>query len=145
MIKSNSFSSYTTKDGLPNNIIQGMIEDANGNIWVSTNNGISKFDPDDESKNGYLTFINYNIQDGLQYNQYFPRSAYSAANGEMFFGGYNGFVSFFPGKSNPQAPTTLLSDFLIFNQSVIAGEDSPIQSHISKTENISLSYDQNAF
>jgi ligand-binding sensor domain-containing protein/serine phosphatase RsbU (regulator of sigma subunit) len=139
--KTNSFKSYTTKDGLPNNIIQSMIEDTSGCLWLATNNGISKFNPADES----LTFINYNVQDGLQYTQYFTRSAHDAADGELFFGGYNGFVSFYPGKINPQPPRTLLSEFRIFNEPIKPGEGSPLEKHISETKNIRLTYDQNVF
>ncbi|MCB0284119.1 MAG: SpoIIE family protein phosphatase [Calditrichaeota bacterium] len=143
--KTDSFKEYTTKDGLPNNTILSMLEDLNGNIWLATNNGISKFDPGDESSIGHLTFINYNIPDGLPYNSYFVRSKHRAENGEMFFGGYDGMVSFFPGKINPQPPRTIISDFRIFNQSVKPGEDSPLQKSISETEDITLSYDQNMF
>jgi serine phosphatase RsbU (regulator of sigma subunit)/ligand-binding sensor domain-containing protein len=143
--ESNSFKSYTTKDGLPNNVIQSIIEDTSGCLWLSTNNGISKFNPEDETEVGYSTFINYNVQDGLQYNQYNFRSSFSAGDGELFFGGINGFVSFYPGKTNPQPPRTLLSDFRIFNESIKPGEESPLGKHISETKNIKLSYDQNVF
>lgn len=143
--KSDTFKKYTTKDGLPNNTIISMLEDLSGNIWLATNNGISKFDPGHESTIGHLTFINYNIPDGLPYNSYFVRSKHRAENGEMFFGGYNGMVSFFPGKINPQPPRTIVSDFRIFNESIKPGEDSPLHKNISETENITLSYDQNMF
>jgi serine phosphatase RsbU (regulator of sigma subunit) len=141
----NSFKSYTTKDGLPNNVIQSIIEDTSGYIWLATNNGISKFNPVIESNDGYLTFINYNVQDGLQYNQYYFRSADSSPDGELLFGGLNGFVSFHPGKTNPKPPRTILSDFRVFNESILPGEDSPLEKHISETEEIRLAYDQNVF
>jgi serine phosphatase RsbU (regulator of sigma subunit) len=141
----NSFKSYTTKDGLPNNVIQSIIEDTSGYIWLATNNGISKFNSVIESNDGYLTFINYNVQDGLQYNQYYFRSADSSPDGELLFGGFNGFVSFHPGKTNPKPPRTILSDFRIFNESILPGKDSPLEKHISETEEIRLSYDQNVF
>jgi ligand-binding sensor domain-containing protein/serine phosphatase RsbU (regulator of sigma subunit) len=141
----NSFTSYTTKDGLPNNVIQSIIEDTSGSIWLATNNGISKFNPGNDSGDGSLTFVNYNVQDGLEYNQYAVRSAESSPDGELFFGGLNGFVSFYPGKTNPMPPRTILSEFRLFNESILPGEESPLESHISETKEIRLDYDQNVF
>lgn len=143
--KSDSFKRFKVSDGLPNNVIRNILEDKEGNLWLATNNGISKFDPTEGLKNGYLTFINYNIEDGLQYNQYFRSSMHSAEDGELFFGGVNGFISFFPGQVNPQPPRTIISNFLIFNEPVKPGENSPLQKHISETDQITLSFDQNAF
>ena len=143
--KTNSFTKYSVKDGLPNNSIISILEDDEGNLWLATNNGISKFDPQGEAKNGRVTFINYNIEDGLQYNNYYTGSMHKSAKGEMFFGGYNGFVSFFPGKNNPIPPKTIISDFRIFNESIKPGSDSPLTKHISEVESIKLSPSQNAF
>ncbi|KAA3614844.1 MAG: hypothetical protein D8M58_10340 [Calditrichaeota bacterium] len=137
----NSFKSWTTKDGLPNNAIINFLEDESGKIWMATGNGITKFDPNDES----LTFINYGVQDGVKFDQYYIGSKTRTTNGSMFFGGRSGFVSFKPGKNNPQPPHTLISDFQIFNQSVLPGKDSPLQKHISETESLELSHDQNVF
>jgi len=141
--KSNSFKSYNIKDGLPNNTIISIAEDAYGSLWLATNKGISRFDPNEQSDEGNFTFINYGIPDGLQFNNYYTGSYFGATNGEMFFGGAAGFVSFFPGKSNKQPPRTLISDFQLFNESVIPGDDSPLKKHISQTESIELSHDQN--
>jgi len=139
----NSFKFYTIKDGLPNNAIINISEDAYGNLWLATNKGISRFDPNGQSEEGHLTFINYGIPDGLQFNNYNLGSYFSAPNGEMFFGGAAGFVSFFPGKINQQPPRTLISDFQIFNEPVIPGDGSLLEKHISQTESIELSHNQN--
>jgi len=143
--ENDSFESYTIKDGLPNNAIISIVEDTYGSLWLATNNGISKFDPNDQTEKGHLTFINYSIPDGLQFNNYYVGSADRAPDGEMFFGGAAGFVSFYPGKSNQLPPRTLLSDFRIFNESVNPGEDSPLEKNISETEHVELSFDQNTF
>ena len=55
----NSLSLYSTAQGLPNNSIRGILEDNNGNLWISTNNGLSCYH---QAEN---RFINYTIQDGL--------------------------------------------------------------------------------
>jgi len=141
--KNSSFKSFNIKNGLPNNTIISIVEDTYGSLWLATNKGISRFDPNDQSEEGHLTFINYNLPDGLQFNNYYSGSYYSAPDGEMFFGGAAGFVSFYPGKSNQESPRTLISDFQIFNEPVLPGDNSPLAKHISQTESLDLPHDQN--
>jgi signal transduction histidine kinase/ligand-binding sensor domain-containing protein/DNA-binding response OmpR family regulator len=106
----NRWTAYTIKDGLPGNMIYGILEDEKGNLWLSTNRGLSCFNP--ESK----TARNYSVTDGLQADE-FNTGAYfkSPFTGEMFFGGMNGVNSFFPEniKVNPFVPPVLLTDFQI--------------------------------
>ena len=59
-LKTKNYKKYTTKDGLPNDAIYTAISDENGNLWLSTNNGICRFDIDTEE-----TEI-FDINDGLQ-------------------------------------------------------------------------------
>lgn len=85
-----SFRAYTEKDGLPNNVVYGILEDADGRLWLSTNHGISRFDP------GTETFRNYSVSDGLG-SMEFNQSAFAeASNGAMYFGSINGLNVFFP-------------------------------------------------
>jgi signal transduction histidine kinase/ligand-binding sensor domain-containing protein/DNA-binding response OmpR family regulator len=143
------FIHYTEKDGLPNDVINGILEDMQGNLWLSTNNGLSKFDPETTS------FRNYDVNDGLQSNQ-FNHGAYCRnTNGEMFFGGTNGFNAFHPDsiKDNPYIPNIVITDFQIFNESVVINNiDVPeskneysLPKHISTLEEIELTYKENAF
>ncbi len=60
-----SIKHYTENEGLANNVIYGILEDNSENLWLSTNNGISKFNPVSEQ------FTNYNEKDGLQSNQFY--------------------------------------------------------------------------
>ena len=85
-----SITNFTIEDGLPSNVVYGILGDPEGNLWLSTNNGISKFDPK------LNDFRNYNIEDGLQSNQFFWGAAHSTKDGEFFFGGINGLNSFNP-------------------------------------------------
>ncbi|MCP5047825.1 MAG: histidine kinase, partial [bacterium] len=84
-----TFISYTRQDGLPNNVVHGILEDSMGFLWISTNIGLSRFDPVSE------TFINYTDKDGLQSNE-FTGASFKSRSGEMFFGGINGFNAFYP-------------------------------------------------
>ncbi len=136
------FISYTHRMGLASNVIYSIQGDDNGNLWLSTDNGLSMFDPATE------TFKNYDASDGLQGNQFFWGAGFKGNDGELFFGGTNGFNSFYPSqlKNNDHIPPVVITNFQIFNQPVAVGvKDSPLNKAISYTNNINLSYNQNVF
>ena len=110
--ESKVFTSYTTKDGLPNNVVYGVIEDANGYLWTSTNWGISRFDKRNES------FLNFDVTDGLQSNEFNANANIKSKSGEFFFGGMKGFNSFSPSqtKFNKEVPRIVITAFKKFNQ-----------------------------
>jgi len=147
--RSEQFKSYTTRDGLPNDVIQGILEDESGNLWLSTNNGLSKFNPETES------FRNYDVNDGLLGNQFYPGAYYKAKDGEMYFGGARGLNSFYPDRmhNNMNIPRIVISDFKIFNKSVPVRSDSDGEKHKSYTmskpiyllKELELSYKENIF
>ena len=62
--KEKKIKRYTTANGLPNNVVYGILEDTFGRLWVSTNRGISCFNPETEK------FRNFTESDGLQSNQF---------------------------------------------------------------------------
>jgi len=134
------FIRYREKDGLPNNKIYGILEDEHGNLWLSHNKGISRFNPRTE------TFRNYNVEDGLQSNEFNGGSYYKNQSGEMFFGGINGFNSFHPDKirENSYVPPVVITDFQIFNKSISIGERAGgrliLEKSITETEEIELSH-----
>ncbi|MDY6994741.1 MAG: ATP-binding protein, partial [Pseudomonadota bacterium] len=134
------FKHYREQQGLANDVIYGMLADEQGRLWLSTNQGLSCFDPQTEQ------FKNYDVADGLQSNEF--RSAYhKSATGELFFGGINGFNSFFPKQiqQNAFVPPIVLTEFQIFNKPVAIGKKSPLQQHISEAQQIQLSYQQSFF
>ena len=122
------FVHYTEKDGLPNDVIYGILEDDHGNLWLSTNKGISRFNLQTE------TFKNYNIHDGLQSYEFNGGAYHKSESGEMFFGGINGFNAFYPGeiKDNTYIPPLVITAFKKFDQ--IAKRD------IAAADEIALSY-----
>jgi serine phosphatase RsbU (regulator of sigma subunit)/ligand-binding sensor domain-containing protein len=125
------FTRYNETHGLPSAVIYGILEDDAGNLWLSTNDGISRFHP------GAGAFKNYKEVDGLQSNE-FNGGAYfkSPGSGEMFFGGINGFNSFFPGKikDNTNVPPIVITDFLKFNKKA------KLPVPISETKKLTLSH-----
>ena len=136
------FISYKIEDGLSSNIIYNIQGDNNGNLWLSTDNGLSMFDVKNK------TFRNYDASDGLQGNQFFWGAGFKGKNGELYFGGTNGFNVFKPEelRSNDHIPPVVITDFQIFNKPVeIDMEDSPLKKSITYTKEIELSYGQNVF
>jgi ligand-binding sensor domain-containing protein/signal transduction histidine kinase len=134
--KLQNFTSYQVKDGLPNDAIKGIIEDENGCLWLSTNRGLSRLNP----KTGI--FKNYDVSDGLQANEFYQCSYYKSNEGELFFGGVNGFSLFNPKDiiNNPYIPPIVITGFQIFNKSVKISKNSPLKTHISEAKSIRLSY-----
>lgn len=140
--KTNSFSLYTSKGGLSNEFIKGITEDDHGNFWISTSNGITQFNPDN------LSFKKYNTADGLQGLEFEANSFLKTKEGQMFFGGLNGFNSFYPQdiKINTFIPPVYITDFQLFNKRINAGEkNSPLINDISVTQKINLNYKQSTF
>ena len=99
------FKRYQTSDGLPSNVINGILDNGRDHLWISTSKGLSRFQPYSEE------FRNYSVLDGLQGNQFSPNAAYRSLDGELFFGGVDGMSSFFPRlvKDNPHLPNTVIT------------------------------------
>jgi signal transduction histidine kinase/ligand-binding sensor domain-containing protein/DNA-binding response OmpR family regulator len=136
------FELYTHLAGLANEYVKGIQEDDEGNLWISTSNGITKFNPDS------YAFKKFNVGDGLQGLEFEVGSCMKAKNGELFFGGVNGFNVFYPQniRLNPYVPPVYLTDFQISNRSVIPGEqNSPLKLDISAAKEIELNYKQSTF
>jgi signal transduction histidine kinase/ligand-binding sensor domain-containing protein/FixJ family two-component response regulator len=129
-----TFTRYTKKDGLPNEYIYCVQEDSRGNLWLTTNKGMSRFTPQSR------TFKNYGVEDGLETND-FNTACCKTGDGEMFFGTTKGMTSFFPEqlKNNPHIPPVKLTGFQKF------GKDAKLETHISETEEIRLSYKDYVF
>ncbi|MGH7451272.1 MAG: SpoIIE family protein phosphatase, partial [bacterium] len=138
--KTEQFTVYTEKNsGLNNNAVYATLPDEHGNLWLSTNAGVCKFNPQ------LNTFKIYDVDDGLQSREFNGQAFFKSPSGEMFFGGIMGFNAFYPDsvKDNPIAPQIALTDFKLFNESVAIGGKSPLQKHISETDSIALAYWQN--
>ncbi len=135
-----TFTRYTTSNGLPNNVIYGIIEDYRGHLWLSTNSGIADFDPISSSVRIY------DRGDGLPSNEYRFGAFHQSADGSMYFGGINGMVVFKPDsiRDNPYIPPVVVTDFQIFNKDVfISPINSALKKSIIETDEISLTWREN--
>jgi signal transduction histidine kinase/ligand-binding sensor domain-containing protein len=136
-----TFTRYTENQGLPSSAIQGILEDKLGRLWLSTKKGISRFDPQTE------TFRNYDASDGLQGDEFSQGACAQGLDGEIFFGGSNGFNAFFPEnvRDNPYAPPVVITSFKIFNKPVAIGAKSVLKRAIPYVDSLTLSYQDNIF
>ena len=133
---------YTTADGLPSNVIYGIMEDAYARLWISTNQGLSCLNPE----NG--KFRNFTILDGLQGNQFNAGSYCRQDNGYMLFGGVNGITLFRPETliDNPYAPKPVINKLFVYNKEVLPNDETGILSEtIEYADHITLSSSQNSF
>ena len=133
---------YDVTNVLPNNRIHAISQDDKGNIWISSNNGISRLNPEINS------IKNYSKEDGLQGDQFYQQSFLKTREGELYFGGYSGLNSFYPDsiKDNDFIPPVYITDFQIFNKPVVyAVPGAQFQTHISEAKEIKLNWDQSVF
>lgn len=125
---------YLEENGLANNIVYNIFKDKQGYLWMSTNYGISRFDPRTE------TFVNYDVKDGVQSYEFNLGAAWhDTLTDEMFFGGMNGFNIFIPSaiRKNTYIPPIVISEFKIFDQ--------PQSRELLDGDTIFLTYDDNFF
>jgi ligand-binding sensor domain-containing protein len=131
------------REGLPSNSVNAIQQDKKGNLWVSTDKGISQINPITGNCN------NYNSEDGLQGEEFANNVSAIGLHGIMYFGGNNGLNIFNPDsiKCNPNKPSVVLTDFRISNDTIHIGEKKHgrivLSQSISKTKRIELSYKDN--
>jgi signal transduction histidine kinase/ligand-binding sensor domain-containing protein/DNA-binding response OmpR family regulator len=148
-----SFRNFRLEDGLPNNAIAGIAEDNKHTLWISTSNGISNLMIDSTASFDQFIprFKNYDESDGLQGRHFNSRSLLATSNGELIFGGPNGFNLVMPGEliQNTNRPSVVLLGFQIFNKTVNVGEQVDgeviLKKSISETKSITLKHNQNIF
>lgn len=106
------FFCFTTKQGLPNNVVYNILEDNSGYLWMSTNYGLAKFDKINR------TFVNFDVRDGLQSNEFNYGAACKDSKGRLYFGGMNGYNVFLPDNIRLSTfnPRIVITDVLIRNK-----------------------------
>jgi DNA-binding CsgD family transcriptional regulator len=140
-----SFTHFKEHHGLANNVVYGIMEDNEGNLWISTNRGLSKFNPKT------LVFKNYNRRDGIQDNEFNWQAHCKSRDGKMYFGGINGFTTFIPSdiQSNPFIPSVAITDLQVSNRTIhieeIVNGNMILKESISQTKQITLSHMENDF
>ncbi len=129
------FHAFAESNGLPNNVVVGILPDDRGNLWLSTNHGMSRFTPSTGR------FRNFDVDDGLQGNE-FDHGAYCRMpDGTMLFGGISGLNIFHPDsiRDNTFVPPVVLTGFFVFDKPVA------LPRPVYMTDDIHLSHTENFF
>ena len=139
--KSETTTTFTTGEGLPDNVVQCILPGHDGNLWLSTNHGLSRFDPRAKS------FVNYDYSDGLQGESFNRKSCYASPDGTLYFGGLNGFNIFHPRQvpAKPRQPRVVLTELRIDGRTVPIGAGSVLPKPIWQLDTLSLSHRQDNF
>jgi len=140
-----NFIRFTTDSGLPGNVINGIIPDRENTLWISTNRGLSRFDGKKK------IFRNYDTRDGLQNDQFNPSSCLKSKSDELFFGGIEGFNSFYPQEiqNNNNIPPVKITTFNTINSPEPIGSSmyrqTPTKNLILDQSEIYISTEDNTF
>ncbi|HMS64690.1 MAG TPA: two-component regulator propeller domain-containing protein [Ignavibacteria bacterium] len=140
--RNHSFKRFISPENFPDTTIRGILQDDSGNLWMSTNSGLSRYNPENK------ILRNYSVKDGLQSKEFNDGAFYKDNDGLFYFGGINGFNFFKPEdiKDNPYFPETVITDFQIFNHSVKNSPGNPfLRNSITETDQINLTYRESVF
>ncbi len=144
--QTDQFSLYDQAQGLVSTSLYAVLPDGHGNLWVSTNKGLSMFDKRTER------FINFGPQDGLQSDEFNAGAYFKSPDGELYFGGINGYNHFYgeniarPVKNMPLVFTGLH----LFNQPVSVQSQNHnkrpyLHQAVNFAQHIELSYRDSLF
>ena len=133
--KNGTFRYYSGDQGFPSNLVYSIREDKNHYLWFATGNGLCKFEPTTDK------FRTYTVEDGLQSPEFNMGASFVSRDGEMFFGGMNGFNSFYPDSlsDNPHVPVIAIT------AAYKSGKGAREYLNLEKEGNIILNYNENTF
>ena len=141
------FSFLTTEDGLPSDDVISILPDEDGNLWISTSHGLTRY-------NRFVAepyFTVFDPSDGIQGETFMVNSFYKAADGQMFFGGDKGFTCFYPREIqiNLIKPKIWLTHFRIRNRIIEIGDtlyrDQVLEKDLNEISKLVLPYESNNF
>jgi signal transduction histidine kinase/ligand-binding sensor domain-containing protein/CheY-like chemotaxis protein/AraC-like DNA-binding protein len=140
-IENEQFKRYSEKDGLANNTVHSILKDKNNNLWMSTNNGISKFDL------AKVNFTNYSWSSGVQSEEFHNGSGLVTSDGLLCFGGINGLNYFDPDyfQESPDNTNIHFTGLKILNENVLPQSDGVIEKSIEFGPEINLNRKHTVF
>lgn len=136
-----TFTVFNESGLLSDNGIRGILEDGHGNLWISSDVGISKINFSDS------TAVHYNSKHGLSNNQFNYNSYCRTDDGWMYFGSINGLTYFHPDSIHieEEAPNLSITYFKLGNTVISPTTNRLLNKQIDYTKRIVLAHDQNSF
>lgn len=129
-LSNNSNNKIQIVKTLGQSTIWSILKDKRNNLWLSTNNGIVKYNPQTGEKTRFYS------EHGLQNNEFISGSYFKGKSGRFYFGGVNGYNVFYPDsiKTDYVKPKIYITGLRIFNQRVQPGDT--IEGRVVQKENI---------
>lgn len=146
--KKNQLNPETLSGDVINDDVFEIQEDDNGFLWFSSNHGLSKLSISTIGNTSSLKVKTFDVEDGLQANQFNLWASFKSKDGNLFFGGVNGVNYFRPSDIvfNERKPSVVFTGFSIFNKEMVPGiKGSPLKKSISECEEIILNHEQSLF
>lgn len=140
--KTKTLDVFQKKQGLPNNVVYGVLKAGDKHLWLSTNKGLCRFDMYGSK------CVNYTERDGLMSNEFNIGAYLKSKNGELYFGGIYGYNFFRPEKLSlkPKDVSVKIVKFKLDKGWLLPGDaGSPLKQPISQTDLITLRYRQRSF
>lgn len=130
-----TFTNYSKDNGFAVNTVITIRQDASGNLWMGTDEGLVRFNPETSEQRIY------HKSDGLLGDVYLDAAAALQHNGKMWFGGVNGISSFYPDNlfKNEYVPPVIITSLKRGN------EDLDTKSFITGVNQIEMDYQNNYF
>ncbi len=141
-IENPKFESFSREDGLTNDAVFGILEDSAGMIWLSTENGLSRFNFQNKH------FDNFDYHDGLPMGSFSENTCCPVGKDKLAFGSTKGVILISPDNilKDNFVPPLVLTNFQLFNKDVnINDKDSPLKKTISSVNRVVLKYYQSSF
>jgi len=140
--ENDTFTTFNTTNGMPNDVVYQIVEDQELNLWLSTNAGLVRYNP----QKG--TFKNYTVGNGLKTNQFNYKSSFQTADGMIYFGSIEGFVRFNPSAFQEQTYEIpiVFTQLFVNNSLITPGVDkSVLKQSILYTDELTLPHNKNSF
>lgn len=134
-----TFSNLSSDFHLPSKL-SSVCQDKEGNIWLSSEDKVTRFNTQDHSSE------DYNLKNDLNGNPFTP-NAILVGSEKIFIGSNNGFFAFQPNKLHAQNRThkVLLKDLYIWGERQIAADSSALKHVLAFSDTITLSHNQSSF
>jgi signal transduction histidine kinase/DNA-binding response OmpR family regulator/ligand-binding sensor domain-containing protein len=137
------FFHLTSKEGLPDDVVYGILPDDAGNIWGSTNRGIFCLTANKDKDSTRWVFRNFTKAYGLQDDEFNTGAYAKLPNGDLAFGGVNGLNIFNPKEilGAGFTPNVFVTTIMVNNSPVTAGDETGVlQNNIEETKSITLNH-----
>ena len=121
----NIFTHYSQNKGLTSSVVYGILEDNAKNLWMSTDNGIFKYDVTEDG------FTHFDLEDGLQSLEFNGGSYFKDKSGMMYFGGINGLNIFYPDsiRTNTFVAPIVITSITVLNNRIKGDASEIILTH----------------